>query len=46
MLTFCTNLRKYRLDRGMSQQELADMVGYKSRSSVNKIEKGLTTVTL
>jgi transcriptional regulator with XRE-family HTH domain len=30
----------------MSQQELADMVGYKSRSSVNKIEKGLTTVTL
>ena len=46
MLAYCINMRRYRLDRGMSQQELADMTGYKSRSSINKIEKGLTMVTL
>ena len=46
MLTYCTNIRKYRMNKGMSQQELADMAGYKSRSSINKIEKGLTMLTL
>jgi transcriptional regulator with XRE-family HTH domain len=46
MLTSVANIREYRIARGMSQQELADMTGYKSRSSINKIEKGITTITL
>lgn len=46
MLTSVKNIREYRIARGLSQQELADMTGYKSRSSINKIEKGITTVTL
>lgn len=30
---------------GMSQEELAKKVGYKSRSTVNKIEKGINDIT-
>ena len=45
MLAYCTNIRKFRMDKGMSQQELADLAGYKSRSSINKIEKGITMLS-
>lgn len=33
-------IRQYRLNAGMSQQELALRVGYTSRSSINKVEAG------
>lgn len=31
-------IRKLREDQGLTQEELAHMVGYKSRVSINKIE--------
>lgn len=31
-------IKKFRMDRGLTQDELAKLVGYKSRSSINKIE--------
>ena len=34
------NIKQIRLNRGLSQEELARRMGYKSRSSINKIEKG------
>lgn len=35
------NIKKYREDKGMSQDTLAELTGYSSRSSIAKIEKGL-----
>lgn len=35
-----TNIRKRRFELHMSQQELADRLGYKSRSTIAKIESG------
>ncbi len=35
-----TAIKKRREELGMTQDELAEKIGYKSRSSVNKIEKG------
>ena len=32
-------IKKLRIDLGLSQQDLADKVGYKTRSSINKIEQ-------
>lgn len=40
-----TNIRNRRLELGMSQQELADKLGYKSRSAINKIELGINDLT-
>lgn len=37
---FGKNLKRLRLARGFSQEELAKMVGYTNRSSINKIEIG------
>jgi transcriptional regulator with XRE-family HTH domain len=34
------NIRKYREQLGLSQEDLAIIMGYKSRSSINKIESG------
>lgn len=31
-------IKKFRINRGLTQDELAKLVGYKSRSSINKIE--------
>lgn len=31
-------IKKFRIERGLTQDELAKLVGYKSRSSINKIE--------
>lgn len=41
MLNLYRNIKRYRLDLGMSQEELAQKTGYKSRTSIAKIEKGL-----
>ena len=37
---FGENLKKIRIARGMSQEELALKLGYVNRSSINKIEVG------
>lgn len=34
------NIKKYRIKRGMSQEELAEKTGYTSRTSIAKIEAG------
>ena len=41
-------IRQLRIQKGMSQEELATAVGYKSensRSTVNKVEKGINDIT-
>lgn len=38
------NIRRRRLELGLSQQQLADRLGYKARSTVNKIESGENSV--
>ena len=35
-------IKQLRIEKGWSQEQLASLLGYKSRSSVNKIELGLT----
>ena len=37
-------IKTRRIEIGMTQEELAKMLGYKSRASINKIELGLTDV--
>lgn len=37
-------IRNRRIELGMSQQELAEKVGYKSRSTINKIELGINDI--
>lgn len=44
-MTIGERIRKRREELGMSQDELAHKLGYKSRSSVNKIELGLQNLT-
>lgn len=34
------NIRSLRIKKGLSQQDLAEMVGYTSRTSIAKIESG------
>lgn len=34
------NIKQRRMELGLSQQELADILGYKTRSTINKIEVG------
>lgn len=41
MLELYKNIKKLREQKGLSQDELAKMTGYTSRSSIAKIEKGL-----
>ena len=38
---FGMTLRRLRLEKGMSQEELAKKLGYKGRSAINKIETGV-----
>ena len=38
-MTTSERIKKARKAKGITQQELADKLGYKSRSSVNKLEK-------
>ncbi len=42
---FSDNLRRRRLELGLSQGELAEKVGYRSRSSITKLESGICDVT-
>lgn len=42
---FADNLKKRRLQMGLSQEELARRVGYSSRSSVAKLEAGTSSAT-
>lgn len=44
-LTFGQRVKKYRESLGLSQDELAQSIGYKSRSSINKIELDKNEVT-
>jgi len=44
LLRFGQRVKARRVEIGLSQQELADKVGYKSRSSINKIELGKADV--
>ena len=39
------NIRRRRLELGLSQQELADALGYKTRSSIAKIEKNGSSIS-
>ena len=38
------NIRARRLELGLSQEELAHKMGYKSKSSINKIEIGVNDI--
>lgn len=40
-----SNIRKRRYELNMSQQELADLMGYKTRSTIAKIESGANDVS-
>ena len=35
------NIRKYRIEKGLSQSELAEMTGYASNSMIAQIESGI-----
>lgn len=39
------NIRRRRIELGMSQEELAQKCGYKSKSSINKMETGTQGLT-
>lgn len=38
------NIRRYREKCGLSQEELAKRMGYKSKSTINKIELGINDI--
>lgn len=39
-----TNIRNRRIELGMTQEELANRIGYKSKSTINKIELGINDI--
>ena len=41
-MEFSSNLRYLRKERGMSQDELADKLGYKSFTTIQKWESGVS----
>lgn len=41
---FGKNLKRLRIERGLSQDELAHALGFKNRSSINKIEIGRSNI--
>ena len=45
MLPLYDNIRRRRIELGMSQQELAEKTGYTDRSSIAKIESGKVDLT-
>ncbi len=45
MLPLYENIKRRRLELGMSQDELAAKLGYKSRSTIAKIESGINDIT-
>ena len=40
MMSLFSNIKKCREERGLSQEQLAQLVGYKNRSSIARIERG------
>lgn len=44
MANIGTRIKDRRIELGMSQDELAEKMGYKSRSTIAKIEKGINDV--
>lgn len=40
------NISKFRKERGITQQELADKTGYKSKAGISDIERGKNTVPI
>lgn len=44
-MTVYDRIRSRREELGMSQQDLANKIGYKSRSAINKIEQGLRDIS-
>lgn len=46
MLDLYKNIKKYRLEQGLSQEALAKKAGYTDRSSIAKIENGLVDLSL
>lgn len=46
MKEIAERIKKIRLERGMTQQDLADALGLKSRSSINKIEMDTYEISL
>lgn len=46
MMTFGKRIFKIRTEKGLTQNELANAVGYKSRSTIAKIEAGKRNVSL
>lgn len=44
METLGQRIKKLRIERNLSQDELAIKLGYKSRSSINKIELGINDI--
>lgn len=45
MATIGSNIRKRREELGLTQEELARKMGYKSKSTINKIEAGINDIT-
>ncbi|GFI71298.1 hypothetical protein IMSAG250_00493 [Clostridiales bacterium] len=45
MMTIYDRIKMLRETQGLSQQELATRLGYKSRSAINKIELGLRDIS-
>ena len=39
------NIRKYRIERGLTKDQLSKLTGYTDRSSIAKIEKGLVDIS-
>lgn len=45
MTTVGTNIKQRREELGLTQEELAKKMGYKSKSTINKIEAGINDIT-
>jgi transcriptional regulator with XRE-family HTH domain len=44
MVSFGARIKQLRTDRGWTQEELARKMGYKSKSTINKIELGVNDI--
>ena len=44
MSTIGRNISRFRRDLGLTQEELAKLMGYKSKSTINKIELGINDI--
>ena len=45
MSNVAKRIRDRRIELNMSQQELADLLGYTTRSAITRVEKGLNDIT-